>query len=207
MQLGMVGLGRMGAGIVRRLMRDGHTLRRLRRVPGRGQGARGGRCDRLVVARGVRREAREAARGLGHGSGGRHHGQDDRRARRGARGRRHDHRRRQHALRRGHPARERAARERHPPRRRRHERRRLGLRARLLPDDRRRDRGRRPALPHLRVDRTWGRLRAAHAGPDGRAEPGRVRLLPLRPERRGALREDGAQRHRVRAHGRVRRRA
>ncbi len=25
MQLGMVGLGRMGAGIVRRLMRDGHT--------------------------------------------------------------------------------------------------------------------------------------------------------------------------------------
>ena len=42
-------------------------------------------------------------------------------------------------------------------------------------------------------------------GPDGRAEPGRARLLPLRPERRRPLREDGAQRHRVRAHGRVRR--
>jgi 6-phosphogluconate dehydrogenase len=47
----------------------------------------------------------------------------------------------------------------------------------------------------------WSRLRAAHTRPDGRAEPGRVRLLPLRPERRWALREDGPQRHRVRRHG------
>ena len=47
MQLGMVGLGRMGAGIVRRLMRDGHQLRRLRRLPGRGDGARGRRRRRL----------------------------------------------------------------------------------------------------------------------------------------------------------------
>ena len=42
-------------------------------------------------------------------------------------------------------------------------------------------------------------------GRTGRPEPGRARLLPLRPERRRPLREDGAQRHRVRADGRVRR--
>src|SRR5262249_54360974 len=40
---------------------------------------------------------------------------------------------------------------------------------------------------------------------DGRARAGRVWLLPLRPERGRALREDGSQRGRVRAHGRVRR--
>jgi len=33
MQLGMIGLGRMGANLVRRLMRDGAHLRRLRREP------------------------------------------------------------------------------------------------------------------------------------------------------------------------------
>ena len=81
MQLGMVGLGRMGGGIVRRLMRDGHTLRRLRHPPGRGQGARGGRRGRRVVARGVRGEAREAACRLGDGARRRHHRQDDRGAR------------------------------------------------------------------------------------------------------------------------------
>ena len=36
MQLGMIGLGRMGANMVRRLMRDGHDVRRL--GPGRGRG-------------------------------------------------------------------------------------------------------------------------------------------------------------------------
>ena len=47
MQLGMIGLGRMGANLVRRLMRDGHDVRRLRREQGRrsnelaGEGATG----------------------------------------------------------------------------------------------------------------------------------------------------------------------
>ena len=40
MQLGMIGLGRMGGNIVRRLMRDGHQLRRLRPERRRGAGAR-----------------------------------------------------------------------------------------------------------------------------------------------------------------------
>ena len=43
MQLGMIGLGRMGANIVRRLMRDGPHLRRLRRQPGGGRRARSAR--------------------------------------------------------------------------------------------------------------------------------------------------------------------
>ena len=80
-----------------------------------------------------------------------------------------------------------------------------GFDARLLPDDRRRDGGRRAAQPDLRDDRAGGRRGAAHAGPHRRAEPGRARLLPLRPERRRPLREDGAQRDRVRADGCVRR--
>ena len=42
-------------------------------------------------------------------------------------------------------------------------------------------------------------------GRDGRAQPGRAGLPALRPERRRPLREDGAQRHRVRADGRLRR--
>src|SRR5262249_54212712 len=53
-------------------------LRRLRRLPGRRKGARGGRRDRLDVARGLRGEAREAPCGVGDGARGRDHGQDDR---------------------------------------------------------------------------------------------------------------------------------
>ena len=34
MQIGVIGLGRMGGNIVRRLMRAGHSMRRLRRQPG-----------------------------------------------------------------------------------------------------------------------------------------------------------------------------
>ena len=55
-----------------------------------------------------------------------------------ARARRHDHRRRQLVLHRRHPARRRARADEDRLRRRRHERRRVGARARLLPDDRRR---------------------------------------------------------------------
>ena len=42
-------------------------------------------------------------------------------------------------------------------------------------------------------------------GRTGEPDPGRAGLPALRPQRRGALREDGAQRHRVRADGRLRR--
>ena len=46
MQLGMIGLGRMGANMVRRLMRGGHAVRRLRRPPGSGEAAGRGEGDR-----------------------------------------------------------------------------------------------------------------------------------------------------------------
>ena len=92
-------------------------------------------------------------------------------------------------------------------RRCRRQRRRLGAGARLLPDDRRRTRGR--AAPRSDLPRAGARIgrRAAHAGPwaiRGSAEHG---LSALRPERCRALREDGPQRHRVRADGGLRRRA
>ena len=70
MQLGMIGLGRMGANLVRRLMRDGHrcvvydvnadAVKQLE-----AEGATGS-----TLARGLRRQAREAARGLAHAAGG-----------------------------------------------------------------------------------------------------------------------------------------
>ena len=47
--------------------------------------------------------------------------------------------------------------------------------------------------------------RRANPRPRGRARDGRERLPALRPERRRPLREDGPQRDRVRDHGRVRR--
>ena len=77
MQLGVVGLGRMGGNIVRRLMRKGHRLRRLRpqarggRGSSPGEGATRGRdLDELVG------QARSAARGLGDAAGGRDHRAD-----------------------------------------------------------------------------------------------------------------------------------
>ena len=139
MQLGMIGLGRMGANMVRRLMRGGHDCVVSRRRGGRGRRARQGRRDRLVIASGLRRQAEDASRGLPDGAG-----RDRRRrfstssCRCSADGRRR-HRRRQLALPRRHRAREAAPAHGHSLRRHGHERRRLGTRARLLPDDRRRE--------------------------------------------------------------------
>ena len=69
MQLGMIGLGRMGADMVRRLMRGGHTCVVYDRSPQAvealvKEGAAGAR-----LAGRVREEAREAARTLPHGAG------------------------------------------------------------------------------------------------------------------------------------------
>ena len=138
MQLGMIGLGRMGANMVLRLMRARPRLRRVRREPRcrrrnwRSEGAAG--ADDLDD---VRRQARTAAQRLGHGAR-RVRRLDHRRPRQAARPGRHDHRRRQQLLPRRHPPRRRARGRRHPLCRRRHERRRLRARPRLLPDDRRR---------------------------------------------------------------------
>ena len=70
MQLGMVGLGRMGANLVRRLMRDGHrcVVFDVQRRGGRGPRGRGHRGRAL--ARGPRRRAGAPARGLADAAGG-----------------------------------------------------------------------------------------------------------------------------------------
>ena len=148
MQFGMIGLGRMGANMVRRLQRGGHTCVVYDRAARSRRRAREGRCHGGILARGFREEAREAACHLPHGPRGLRR-RVDRRARAASRQGRHDHRRRQLALPRRHRAREAPEANGPPLRRHGHVRRRLGPRARLLPDDRRRRRGREAARPDL----------------------------------------------------------
>ena len=94
---------------------------------------------------------------------------------------------------------------RHPFRRRGHQRRRLRPRPRLLPHVRRRGSGGRHLEPIFGPSRRAS-ARPEHAGPRRHAERGRAGLPPLRRARLRPLREDGAQRHRVRDHGGLRRR-
>ena len=70
MQLGMIGLGRMGANLVRRLHAAGHECVAYDHNPDavNAIAAADGR-DRGHIARGSRRQARRAARGLGDGAG------------------------------------------------------------------------------------------------------------------------------------------
>ena len=172
MQLGMVGLGRMGANLVRRLMRDGHRCVVYDRNRRRGEGTRRRRGDRRHLAGGLRGQAGEAPGRLAHAAGG-HRRLHPRPAGAAARARRRHHRRRQLLLpRRHHPGQTaRAAAD--PLRRLRDQRRGLGSRARLLPHDRRRDRRRRAARPHLQDHRPgrWARPSPPRAGPRPAAPP------------------------------------
>ena len=88
MQLGMIGLGRMGANMVRRLIEGGHQCVVFDMSPEAVQALVEGEGGRRLVARRFREEAREAARGLADGAGRRRR-QDDRRSPAAARGRRH----------------------------------------------------------------------------------------------------------------------
>ena len=60
--------------------------------------------------------------------------------------------------------------------------------------------------PDLRHPRPRHRRHPAHPGPREARRHRRAGLSALRPQRRRPLRQDGAQRHRVRHHGRLRRR-
>ena len=95
---------------------------------------------------------------------------------------------------------------RHPLSRRRHQRRRGGAGTRLLPDDRRRAADR--ATPGARLRGTGaGRGRGQpHARAQRRGRQRRAGPAALRPARRRPLRQDDPQRHRVRHHGGVCRR-
>ena len=184
MQLGMIGLGRMGANIVRRVMRDGHTcvvwdVKRRRRSPSSAsEGATGAATLEEFVAK--LDKPRVAWVMIPAGLTGK----IGRGARQPDGGRRHHHRRRQLELPRRHRPRADAARKGHSLRRHRHERRRVRSGARLLPDDRRRRRGRRVTRSAAQVDRARrGRHPSERPGGDGRSGAGRAGLPALRADR------------------------
>jgi hypothetical protein len=174
MQIGVIGLGRMGGNIVRRLARAGHSCVVYDADLDHAAGGRGDRAD---------------------GAAPRGHVRTRRRARRW----------RQQLLQ-GRRAPRAGARAARPPLRRlRHERRRLGLGARLLLDGRRDPTTRLRLLePALRTLAPRAGRGSAYTGSLGRH--GAAGLSPLRPERRGPLREDDPQRHRVRDDAGLRRR-
>ena len=75
MQLGMIGLGRMGANMVRRLEKNGHKCVVYDRSADSVTTARGRRCNGGGLARRFRQETAKAPRHLAYGSGsgcGRH---------------------------------------------------------------------------------------------------------------------------------------
>ena len=206
MQLGMIGLGRMGANMVRRLMKNGHQCVVYDVNPATAdalgkEGATPGhtideflskltkpRAIWLMVPAGVvdktladlvpKLEKNDIVIDGGNSLLHRRHSPGERFIGQG-----------------------------HPLRRRRHQRRRVGLGSRLLHDDRRTERcratsrsdfqnagpGRRRHSTHSRARKTQG-----HFG---------ARLSALRPKRRRALCENGPQRHRVRPDGGLCRRA
>ena len=69
MRIGFIGLGRMGANMVRRLLRDGHEIVAYNRTPEKTKEIEGEGAEAAFSHRGARRQAREAARGLDHGPG------------------------------------------------------------------------------------------------------------------------------------------
>ena len=204
MQLGMIGLGRMGANMVRRLLKGGHQCVVFDRSPKAVEELVAGEGDGSRRPAGSREEAGKAAGDLADGPGGSGR-QDHRRPRAAPRAGRHPHRRRQLLLRGRHPARQGTRAEGHPLRGCGHQRRRLGPGARLLHDDRRRDGSGQTSRSDLRNAGAGRGRYPAHAGAREARRHRRTGLPALRPERRRPLRQDGPQRHRVRPDGRLRR--
>ena len=204
MQLGMIGAGRMGASMVRRLLRGGHacvvhspSLAELAPLAAEGAVTAVSLADLvaslpppravwlMVPAAVVDATIASLAPLLAS--------------------RRHDRRRRQLALRRRPAPSRRTEGARHRLRRRRHQRRCVGSRARLLPDDRRGRGTGAPPRTDLRVPRA-GRDRHRSERRCWRRGHRHAGVPALRPERRRSLRQDDPQRHRVRNDGGVRRR-
>ena len=169
-----------------------------------GRRAGQGRRVRRRLARRFRREAQPSENDLPDGAGRDRRG-DDRRAGPAADAGRHHHRRRELPLPGRHRPRAAAARSGNALRRHGHQRRRVGARPRLLPDDWRREGGRRAARSDLQDAVARSGTDRADTGPRGPAEHRRAWLPALRSRGRGALCEDDPQRNRVRAHGGVRR--
>ena len=191
MQLGMIGLGRMGANMVRRLLKGGHhcvvydmsakAVAELVKEKAVGSGFAGR----------VRRKPDEAARGLADGPGRRGR-QNHCRSAAASRARRYPDRRRQFLLHRRYSSGQGTGAQRHPLCRGRHQRRRLGAGARLLHDDRRRVRGGEASRSDLRQPRPRPRRHPAHAGTGPGVRHSRAGLSALRAQRRRPFRQDGA---------------
>ena len=182
MQLGMIGLGRMGANMVRRLLRGGHqcvvfdmsakAVAELAKENAVGAASLAEFAKSLTKPRAVWLMVPAAVvdktiADLAAAS----------------RTRRHPDRRRQFLLHRRHPPSQGTGRQGHSLRRCRHQRRRLGPGARLLHDDRRRARARCSHLDPIFATLAPGRRRhSAHAGTRGGGRHVRARLSALRPQ-------------------------
>ena len=105
MQLALIGLGRMGGNMARRLIAGGHEVVVWDRDAGAVDDGRGRWRHRRVIAGRSRSAAHAAARGLDHGACRRADRGDRHGARRRAAARRHHHRRRQQLLQGRRPAR------------------------------------------------------------------------------------------------------
>ena len=195
-QIGVTGLAVMGANLARNIAGRGVPTAVHNRTASKtrdfmseyeSEGAVHRHRDDGGVRRGARAPAADHRDGQGRSAGRRR----DRRARAAARRRRHRHRRRQLALPRHAPAHRRVPREGPALHRHGRLRRRGGRAARAEHHAGRRARGLWRGRGGLHHDRRAGRRRAV--------------LRLRRPGRRRPLREDGAQRHRVRRHAADRR--
>ena len=163
MQLGMIGLGRMGANMVRRLLKGGHQCvvynRSAKAVAELAKESAVGTTSLADFTKNLTKPSRGLVDGAGR-CGGRCH----RRSAASSRAGRHFDRWRQFLLRRRHPPRQGTRPEGNPLRRRRHQRRRLGIGARLLHDDRRRGRCGEASRPDFRHPCPGPRRHPSHAG-------------------------------------------
>ena len=205
MQLGMIGLGRMGANMVRRLLKGRSPMRGLRPVAESGGGLVKRRRREPVDLRDLVKKLQKP-RAIWLMVPAAAVDKTIAEHRTPSRSRRHPHRRRQFLLRRRHPARQ-------------------GTRSRkqihyvdvgtsggvwglergycmMIGGE-----SGRGAAPRSDLQDAGARPRrhSAHAGTREARRHRRAGLSALRPERRRPLRQDGAQRHRVRRDGRLRR--
>ena len=206
MRLGMVGLGKMGANMARRLMRGGHEVvvtdlsaDNVKHLAAEGAmassslddfvGKLGKPRDRLAHGAGRRSDRANACKPSPQRmqagdiliDGGNSYFKDD--------------------VRRSKQFKDKG----HSLRGCRHQRRRLGHRARLLHDDRRPQGSGAAARPDLQDAGAGPRRHSAHSRARKNARHRRGGLHPLRPLRRRPLRQDGPQRHRIRTDAGLRR--
>ena len=196
MQIGMIGLGRMGANMVRRLIKSGHecvvfdmsakSVQELVCESAVGTSDLRDMIEKLATPRAVWLMVPAAAVDQTV---------DDLVA--VARSRRHDHRWRQFLLRRRHAASEGTRDEGSPLRRCGNKRWGVGPRARLLHDDRRGKRNHRTARPDFPNARTRRGRHYANTGSRSYRRNRRDGISALRSKRRWPFRQDGAQRNRI----------